>query len=87
VNNNTSPDNLAAFCAGLRPNLSLLAMAYPDFTISEPGPGRNGPAWTVIRKDPSQPGLYAAVTPDLAELRDILARHATQQTNGSHPEI
>lgn len=60
-------------------------MAYPEFTVSEPVLGRNGPTWTVIRKDPSQPGLYAAVTPDLAELRDILARHASQHADGSDP--
>jgi hypothetical protein len=86
MSNNASPDQLAALCADLRPSIPLLAMAYPEFTISEPGPGRHGPAWTVIRKDPAQPGLYAAVTPDLAELRDILARHASQQADGSDPE-
>jgi hypothetical protein len=70
----------------LEPGIRLLALAYPEFSIGQSSRGRHGPAWTVIRKDPAQPGLYAAVTPDLAELRDILARHATHQADGSHPE-
>jgi hypothetical protein len=81
----TSPDHVAAWCADLRPGISLLTKAYPEFTISEPGPGRNGLTWTVIRKDPGQAGLYAAVTPDLGELRGILARHSTQQPGGNAP--
>ena len=85
MNSNASPDQQAAAYPDISPGISLLAMAYPEFTISEPGPGRNGPAWTVIRKDPAQPGLYAAITPDLAELRDVLARHATQQAGGRDP--
>jgi hypothetical protein len=82
----TSPDHVAALCADLRPGISLLTKAYPEFTISEPEPGRNGLTWTVIRKRPGQPGLYAAVTSDLGELRDILARHTTQQPNGNESE-
>jgi hypothetical protein len=80
---NASPDQLAALCADLHPVIPLLAMAYPEFIISEPGPGRNGPTWAIIRKNPAQPGLYAAVTPDLGELSDILALHASQQPDGS----
>lgn len=83
VNSNAGPDQLAAVCADLRPGIPLLAMAYPEFAIIGPAPGRNGPAWAVIRKDPAQPGLYAVVTPDLAELRDILARHASNQPGGT----
>jgi hypothetical protein len=84
VSGKPCPDLRAALCADLRPGIPLLAMAYPEFTISGPVPGRNGPAWTVILKDPAQPGPYAAVTPDLAELRDTLARHAGQQPDGNH---
>ncbi|HET7015796.1 MAG TPA: hypothetical protein VFI65_17885 [Streptosporangiaceae bacterium] len=69
----------------LEPGIRLLALAYPEFSIGQSGRGRHGPAWTVIRKDAAQPGLYAAVTPDLAELRAILARHASQQPDGSNP--
>jgi len=72
--------------SNLEPGIRLLALAYPEFSIRQSGRGRHGPAWTIIRKDPAQPGLYAAVTPDLAELRDILARHATWQAGGSDPE-
>jgi hypothetical protein len=71
--------------SNLEPGIRLLAMAYPEFSIGQSSRGRYGPAWTVIRKDPAQPGLYAAVTPDLGELRAILARHAAQQTDDSHP--
>jgi hypothetical protein len=85
MNSNASPDQLAAACTDLRPGIPLLAMAYPEFIFREPGPGRNGPTWAVVRKDPAQPGLYAIVTPDLAELRDILARHASQQPGGTDP--
>jgi hypothetical protein len=70
----------------LGPDIRILTLAYPEFTIGQSGRGRHGPAWTVIRKDLTQPGLYAAVTADLNELRDILARHATQQADGSDPE-
>jgi hypothetical protein len=45
ANSNASPDQLAAACADLRPGIPLLAMAYPEFAISGPGPGRNGPTW------------------------------------------
>lgn len=79
VNSNASPGHLAALCTDLSPGIPLLALAYPEFSIGQSSRGRNGPAWTVIRKDPTQPGLYAAVTPDLGELREILARHAAQQ--------
>jgi hypothetical protein len=72
--------------SNLEPGLRLLALAYPEFSIGQSDCGRHGPAWTVIRKDPAQPGLYAAVTPDLDELRDILARHATQQPDGGDRE-
>ena len=83
VTGDASSDQLTAFCADLRPGIPVLALAYPEFTVSEPRPGRNGPAWAVIRKEPAQPGLYAAVTPDFAELRDVLARHATRQPDRS----
>ncbi len=73
---------VVALCAGLSPSMPLLAMAYPEFSIGQSSRGRHGSAWTVVRKDPAQPGLYAIVTSDLGELRDILARHATQQPNG-----
>jgi hypothetical protein len=86
VNSNASPDQLATPCPDISPGIPLLAMAYLEFSIGQSSRGRNGPAWTVIRKDPTQPGLYAAVTPDLDELRDILARHAAQQTDTRDPE-
>jgi hypothetical protein len=86
VNNDASADHLTALCTDLQPGMPLLAMAYPEFSIGPSGRGRHGPAWMVIRKDPAQPGLYAAVTPDLGELRDILARHATQHAESSGPE-
>lgn len=86
VNSNASPDHLTASCKDLQPGISLLAMAYPEFSIGQSSRGRHGPAWTVIRKDPTQPGLYAAVTPHLDELRDVLARHATQHADSSGPE-
>jgi hypothetical protein len=86
ANSDASPDQLAASCPDISPGIPLLALAYPEFSIGQSSRGRHGPAWTVIRKDPAQPGLYAAVTPDLAELRAILARHATWQADGSDPE-
>jgi hypothetical protein len=86
MNSNASPDRLPASCPDIIPGISLLAMAYPEFSIGQSSRGRHGPAWTVIRKDPTQPGLYAAVTPDLGELRAILAHHAAQQPDGCNPE-
>lgn len=84
MNSNASPDQQAASCPDIIPGIPLLAMAYPEFSIGQSSRGRHGPAWTVIRKDPTQPGLYAIVTPNLGELRAILARHAAQQTDGSN---
>jgi hypothetical protein len=78
---------LSPAASNLDPGIRLLALAYPEFRIGQSSRGRHGPAWTVIRKDPAQPGLYAAVTPDLGELRAVLARHATWQAdNGGDPE-
>lgn len=85
VNGLASPDQQAASCLDVEPGIPLLALAYPEFTIGQAGRGRHGPAWTVIRKDPAQPGLYAVVTPDLAELRGILASYAAQHADGSDP--
>lgn len=67
------------------PDIRILALAYPEFTMGQSVRGRHGPAWTVIRKDPAQPGLYAVVTPNLAELRDILASYAAQHADASDP--
>jgi hypothetical protein len=86
VNSNASPDQVAASCPDIDPGIPLLALAYPEFSIGQSSRGRHGPTWTVIRKDPTQPGLYAVVTPDLDELRAVLARHATWQADGSDPE-
>jgi hypothetical protein len=87
VNSDVGPDrDLVALCANINPGTELLALAYPEFSIGQSSRGRHGPAWTIIRKDPAQPGLYAAVTPDLDELRDILARHAAQQPDRRGPE-
>jgi hypothetical protein len=66
------------------PDVQLLTLAYPEFTIGQSERGRNGPAWAAIRKDPAQPGLYAIVTPDLDELREVLARHTDQHSGTSY---
>jgi hypothetical protein len=81
------PDHPRTALADLAPDIRILTLAYPEFTISEPGIGRNGPTWTAIRKDPAQPGLYAAVTPDLNELRNALARHASRSPDGHHSAL
>jgi hypothetical protein len=76
VNSNGCLDLLAASYPDVGPVIALLARAYPEFSIGQSSRGRHGLTWTVIRKDATQPGLYAVVTPDLGELRDILSRHA-----------
>lgn len=54
-------------------DLSLLAIAFPAFTITCHPNGWREPRWEAVRRNPADPGLYAAITPDLAELHAILA--------------
>jgi hypothetical protein len=62
-------------------NLASLVVAYPAFTISwYPHPWRE-PRWAAVRKNVTDPGLYAVVTPDLSEL------HATLSTAGVAPGL
>jgi hypothetical protein len=65
-------------------HLSLLTMAYPAFTITRQHYAWRKPRWEIVRKNPQDPGLYAAITPDLDELRAILdATVTTQATTGT----
>jgi hypothetical protein len=53
-------------------DLSLLAFAYPAFTITcHPYTWRE-PRWEAVRKHGTDPGLYAVITPELGELLSIL---------------
>lgn len=60
-------------------HLSLLTLAYPAFTITRQHYTWRRPRWEIVRKNPGEPGLYAVITPDLEELRAILAANVTTQ--------
>jgi hypothetical protein len=57
-------------------HLALLTISYPAFTITRQHYASRRPRWEIIRKNPQEPGLYALITPDLAEARVILAANA-----------
>jgi hypothetical protein len=54
-------------------DLTLLMTAFPAFTITCYPHGWREPRWEAVRRNPADPGLYAVITPDLAELHAILA--------------
>ena len=56
---------------------NLLTIAYPAFTITRQHYAWRQPRWEAIRKNPAEPGLYAAITPDIDELRAVLAATIT----------
>jgi DMSO/TMAO reductase YedYZ heme-binding membrane subunit len=62
----------------------LLTLAYPAFTITCHHHTWRKPRWEAVRKNTADPGLYAIVTPDLAELAAALA--ATITTPRRQPE-
>jgi hypothetical protein len=53
-------------------DLPMLAVAFPAFTITCHPHGWREPRWEAVRKQSAEPGLYAVVTPDQAELLTIL---------------
>jgi hypothetical protein len=63
-------------------HLSLLTLAYPAFIITRQHCTWRRPRWEIVRKNPADPGLYAVITPDLDELRAILAANGT--THAAH---
>jgi hypothetical protein len=56
-------------------NLGLLAIAYPQFAISAL-PGGRRLRWQVVRRNATDPGLYAIITPDLTEAYQAMAADA-----------
>jgi hypothetical protein len=50
-----------------------LTSAYPAFAITRQHYTWRKPRWEAVRKNPREPGLYAAITPDVDELRAVLA--------------
>src|SRR5260370_18678676 len=49
------------------------ASAFPHFEFANDVHGRAGRRWAAVRKDGCQPGLYAFITDDPGELREVLA--------------
>ena len=64
----------------------LLTLAYPAFTITCQHYTWRKPRWEAVRKNPREPGLYAAITPDMDELRAVLAATATPGSQARPPE-
>jgi hypothetical protein len=56
----------------------LLDEAYPEFSFGRFAHGWHGARWVVTRKDSAQPGLYAIITDDLAEVQAALALDEVQ---------
>ena len=52
--------------------LAALADAYPAFDFARLVYAWRGSRWSIKRRNGTHPGLYAIITPDLAELRDAL---------------
>jgi hypothetical protein len=61
-----------------------LAVTYPAFAITCQPRGWRGVQWEAIRKNGAEPGLYAVITADLAELGAVLAAAAGPGGAGSH---
>jgi hypothetical protein len=57
-----------------------LTSAYPAFAITRQHYTWRKPRWEAVRKNPREPGLYAAITPDVDELRAVLAATITTTT-------
>jgi hypothetical protein len=62
----------------------LLTIAYPQFTITRHHQPWRWPRWEAVRKDAREPGLYAAITPDLDELAAVLAATITVTAQPAH---
>jgi hypothetical protein len=63
----------------------LLTLAYPAFTITCHHHTWRRPRWEAIRKNTAEPGLYAAITPDLDELAATLAATITARPAPTPP--
>jgi hypothetical protein len=66
-------------------DLSLLAVAFPAFTITCHPHGWREPRWEAVRAHGADPGLYAVITPDLSELLAILTTATGIQPGGPAP--
>jgi hypothetical protein len=54
-------------------SLAMLAVSYPEFRITLEPHGWHELRWAAVRVTAADPGLYAVITPDLGELRAVLA--------------
>jgi hypothetical protein len=63
----------------------LLTLAYPAFTITRHPCTWRRPRWEAVRKNTTEPGLYAVITPDLDELATVLAATITITTQAAPP--
>jgi hypothetical protein len=59
----------------------LLTIAYPAFRITRHDGTCRPSRWEAVRKNPVDPGLYAVITPDLDEIRAVLAATITVTTS------
>jgi hypothetical protein len=66
-------------------DLSLLAIAFPAFTITCHPHGWREPRWEAVRTHGADPGLYAVISADLGELLAILTTATGIQLAG--PEL